>query len=359
MNSDIIIKEYTTSYKDLWNDFVLSRSDSCLYQLIEWKEIIEKTYNHKTFYAMAVDKNSCIKGVLPLVQIKSLVFGHKLISLPYFDMGGILADNKDAFQKLIEYGFEKLESLNAQSLELRDIRSSDYKEKEPYKSLKNGFYTSDLAEDKAVMRLDLPENSEELFNSYKSKFRNDIRKPFRNGLEFKIGGRELLNDFYHIFSVNMRDLGSPVHSFRLFENIFSSFQEKAQIGAVYKDNKPVAAIFTIGFRDILANPWASALREYRRLNVNIFQYWKMLEYGCDNKYKIFDFGRSAPEDSTFKFKKKWGAVPYPLVWENFSIKYKEKISEKSKFGKFIKYWQKTPVFITKAVGPPIRKNIGL
>jgi FemAB-related protein (PEP-CTERM system-associated) len=275
-------------------------------------------------------------------------------------MGGILADNKNAFQKLTEYALEKLRSLNAQSLELRQIRSSDFiNEKKPDENLKNGFYTSDVAENKAVMRLNLPENSEELFNSYKSKFRNDIKKPFRNALEFKIGGRELLNDFYHIFSVNMRDLGSPVHSLRLFENIFSSFQDKAHIGAVYKDNKPVAAIFTIGFRDILANPWASSLREYKSLNVNIFQYWKMLEYGCDYKYKIFDFGRSAPEDSTFKFKKKWGAVPYPLFWENFSIKYKENISEKSKFSKFIKYWQKTPVFITKTVGPPIRKNIGL
>jgi hypothetical protein len=37
----------------------------------------------------------------------------------------------------------------------------------------------------------------------------------------------------------------------------------------------------------------------------------------------------------------------------------EKDSEKSRFDKAIRYWKKLPVFVTKMIGPPLRKQIGL
>jgi len=215
---------------------------------------------------------------------------------------------------------------------------------------------------KVRMLLNLPESSEILMKSFKAKLRSQIKKPLKEGLKSKIGGIDLLDDFYKIFSINMRDLGSPVHSKELMLNVLKEFPNESKIVMVHKDDQPLACSLVIGFKDTLKNPWASALREYSRLSPNMLLYWAMLEYACENGYAYFDFGRSSPDEGTYKFKEQWGAIPTPLHWHYIALggqSINEEISEKSKFEKAIRYWQKIPVPITKIIGPMIRKHIGL
>ena len=91
-----------------------------------WKTVIEKTYGHRTYYLMAVDtqssapstkhldlspqhsarctKHSNVVGILPLVHMRHFIFGNKLVSIPFFDMGGILVTprklNRPCWRKL-------------------------------------------------------------------------------------------------------------------------------------------------------------------------------------------------------------------------------------------------------------------
>ena len=91
-------------------------------------------------------------------------------------------------------------------------------------------------------------------------------------------------------------------------------------------------------------------------------YWSMLEYACENELEYFDFGRSSPGEGTYKFKEQWGAKPTPLHWHYISLNCEsidEETSEKSKFERAIRYWQKLPVPVTKIIGPMIRKHISL
>ena len=111
--------------------------------------------------------------------------------------------------------------------------------------------------------------------SFKSKLRSQIKKPIKEGLEAKVGGPELLEDFYKVFLINMRDLGSPVHSKKLMQNVLVAFLDKAKIIVVYKDRDPLACSLIIEFNDTLENPWASSLREYSRLSPNMLLYWTM------------------------------------------------------------------------------------
>ena len=52
----IAIHEYTKPDKNIWDNYVSSHPDSTLYHLSGWKDVIEKTYGHKTFYLMATKK---------------------------------------------------------------------------------------------------------------------------------------------------------------------------------------------------------------------------------------------------------------------------------------------------------------
>ena len=365
----IEIRELQKIHYPHWDDYVNRHGDGTIYHLATWKDVIQKTYGHRTFYLMAWDTaTNHVKGVLPLIHLKHIIFGNNLISIPFFDLGGVIADNTEAKGLLIDKAIELGQQLRARTIELRQSippRCLD-EQKITARRLSHETKKQDVSETirdhKHRMMLQLPESSEALMQSFKSKLRSQIKKPIKEGLTWKVGGIGLIEDFYKVFSVNMRDLGSPVHSKKLMKNVLEQFPGKAHLFIVYLTEKPVACSLIIGYRDILENPWASSLREYGRLSPNMLLYWAMLAYACENRYKWFDFGRSSPEDGTYKFKTQWGAKPYPLHWHYIWLKGRpenEEPSEKSKFEKAIQYWRKLPVPVTKIIGPAIRKHIGL
>jgi FemAB-related protein (PEP-CTERM system-associated) len=385
-----VVKIIDSSDNDLWDEYVLGHPESTLYHLSAWQNIIKKTYGHKTYYLAAFNDDSAhytrntrrkeikatnntskgqnnavnfnkIVGILPLVHLKNFIFGCSLISLPFFDMGGILADNEKVEETLLLKARKIAKQLKTSKIELRHLELPVYfKNSESNRSKDELSYTS--KQHKVRMLLALPDSSNALMKSFKAKLRSQIKKPIKEGLECKIGGPELLGDFYNVFLVNMRDLGSPIHSLKLMKNVFKAFPNSAKIVVVYKSDEPLASSIVVGFKDVLENPWASALRKYSRLSPNMLLYWTMLEYACDNGFKYFDFGRSTRDEGTYKFKEQWGAKPKPLYWQYLSLNGRpinEASFERPKFNMAVKYWQKLPIAVTKVIGPMIRKHIAL
>ena len=62
----------------------------------------------------------------------------------------------------------------------------------------------------------LPSTVDDLWKDTDRKVRNQVRKAQKEGLVVQEGGEELVDDFYSVFSRNMRDLGTPVYPKRLF-----------------------------------------------------------------------------------------------------------------------------------------------
>lgn len=396
-SQDITIRTVSKDEFNGWDNYVLQHDLSNLYHLSAWKRIIERTYGHKAYYLVAVTTNKHghpdshhlsfptaaasrkldsreeeIAGILPLVHLKHFYFGNSLVSIPFFDFGGILADDEKIERKLLSEAIKLAERLGVNELELRHIQSiSNFDELDSIKDNILSPATSLLPAvrphfstraHKVRMILQLPECPEVLMKSFKSKLRSQIRKPLKEGLYSRIAGCELLEDFYKVFSSNMRDLGSPVHAKKLMKNVLESYPDESRIVMVYNESLPIACSLIVGFKNTMQNPWASALRKYSRLSPNMLLYWAMLEYSCANGYTHFDFGRSSPDEGTYNFKKQWGAQPTPLHWHNVFLNGQpngNQITEKTEFNKAIHYWQKLPLTVTKLLGPTIRKHISL
>ena len=354
------IKRIEEAGSENWDSYVLKHPNSNLYQLSGWKNVIEESYGHSTYYLIAIHSSkNYVAGVLPMVHLKHFLFGNSLISIPFFDMGGILSDDEIISKALLSEALNIGRKLGVNEVELRHTHYFNSLKKNI--NLESDFIK--LKTDKVRMLIELPDSSEKLMKSFKSKLRSQIKKPIKEGLKYEIGGIELLNDFYKVFLINMRDLGSPVHSRTLLKHVLQKFSDTTRIVLVKKEGIPLAGSIITGFKNTLENPWASSLRKYSRLSPNMLLYWAMLEYACDHGFKYFDFGRSTPKEGTYRFKKQWGAEPVPLHWQYFSLNKNFDTntgnSEKTKFNKAIQYWQKLPVFVTKFLGPMIRKNIGL
>ncbi len=341
------IRLYKEEDKEAWSKYVRENGRSTCYHQIGWKKVIEKSFKHPTYYLLSENMRGEINGVLPLVQLKSMLFGNFLVSLPYVNYGGICADTEDVRDQLANRSIQIAGETGARHIELRHTgRSGVWRTKK----------TS-----KVSMRLDLPEDPDVLRKSFSSKLRSQVQRPLREGMYARVGKEEALDDFYTVFAKNMRDLGTPVYAKDFFRNILSVFPASTWICTVRSRlHEPVAAGFLVGFRDILEIPWASSLRVFNRFSPNMLLYWTALRLACEKKYKIFDFGRSTPGEGTFKFKEQWGAKPLQLSW-HYWLRNGDGLPELNpknpKYRAAISLWKKLPVGLTKLIGPQIVKNL--
>jgi len=328
-----------------WDGFVSAHAGSSLYHLYAWRDVIEETFGHRTFYLFAVD-DSGVAGVFPFVRLKSLAFGHMLVSLPFFNYGGICAASDDARRALLLGGIDIAKRTCADFLEIRE--EEERSDALPCKTAK------------VSMRLRLPASGDELWKSLGSKLRNQVQRPRKEGMTAAIGREEALDDFYDVFTANMRDLGTPVYPKTFFRNILRRFPDRTWICNVYLGRTPVASGFLAGFKERLEIPWASSLRTYNRFSPNMLLYWKGLEFACEQRYEIFDFGRSTPGEGTFRFKEQWGASPRQLYWYYWlpdGAEMPEVNPKNPKYRAAIATWQRLPIGLTRRLGPKIVKYI--
>jgi FemAB-related protein (PEP-CTERM system-associated) len=353
-----------------------------------WQKVISRGYGHKTFALAAVNDAAArgsdqstahIVGILPLVYIKTPFFGNRLVSMPFLDHGGIIADNQDCEEKLLQAAISLAGSLKARHIELRQLNKLSILENgivanvdnseivtKDRRKLESHYLNWSLWSQKVRMLLPLPDSSESLLKSFKSKLRSQIKRPIKAGLTVKTGGLELLDEFYKVFSTNMRDLGSPVHAKFLLRCVMEQFQELSKIILVLKSDEPIAAALMVGFKDVMINPWASSLRQHSRESPNMLLYWSMLAYAADHGCKYFDFGRSTPSEGTHRFKVQWGAEEHPMYWYKIRLSSKssrEIVQQTKNSGtrrdRLSSLWSRLPVSVASLLGPMIRKHIEL
>jgi FemAB-related protein (PEP-CTERM system-associated) len=329
-----------------WDRYVLNHGMASGYQLIGWRRVVQKAFDHRTFYLMACDEHGEVCGVLPLVLVASRLFGLFLVSMPFVNYGGVLTERFDAQRALLETATSRAVSLGATHIELRHER------------LLYLDWTS--KQHKVSMRLDLPREPETLWKRFPSKLRSQIRRAMKEQLTVRIEGIELLDDFYRVFARNMRDLGTPVYGRRFFAAILDEFDKDARICAVYLGRQPIAAGFLYGFKHTLEIPWASSDRRHNNLSANMLMYSAALEYACRQGFTTFDFGRSTPGSGTYRFKEQWGARPVPLYWYHWS-RHGGPVPDVSpgnaKYALARGLWKKLPLTLTRIIGPAIVKGI--
>lgn len=333
-----------------WDNFVIEQN-APVYLLSDWKGVIEKSFGHTSHYFFVTDSNGQWHGVLPLVQQDSFLFGNYLTSLPFFNYGGAFATSDKAKELLINKAFELKNRVQARHVELRQTGSLD----------NSSHLSSDKCRtDKITMMLDLPAQADDLWQAIGSKRRAQVKRPIREGARFQLGKLELLDDFYSVFSRNMRDLGTPVYKKQFFQNIINQFPDRTSIAIAYVKDQAAGAGFLIDHQGTREIPWASTIRDYNRIGINMFLYWNILKSSIEHGLEKFDFGRSSKDAGTLKFKKQWGAQPKQLYWY-YLLNNEESIPQLNhsnrKLQLLIKAWQKLPLPVANTIGPHIIKHL--
>jgi len=298
--------------------------------------------------AAAASSSRPIAGIVPVALTQSRLFGTYATSLPFFNYGGVLAEDRGAGGRLVEAAWAWARGKGARHLVLR--HTADRK--------------LDLPEThgKETLTLPLPAGDpDRLFASIGSKTRNLVRKAERAGLEACVETARAVPAFHSVLSENMRDLGSPFHGQAFFRVLLEELRGSAEIHVVRAGPRVAAAALTIRWRDRVEVPWASCRRRYNAVSANMLLYWHMLRRATLAGARLFDFGRSTKDSGPYRFKLQWGARPEPLPWYFVAPGGRAPTGDLSpknpRYALAIRLWQRMPIGLTRVVGAYLAEGL--
>lgn len=326
-----------------WDGFVRRQAGWTPFHLYAWRHVVARAFGHETPWLAARDASGLV-GVLPLVLVKSPVFGRFLVSMPWVNYGGPLG-SAEAVQALAE---EAVRLGRLERVKLTELRS-------------RGEQPSILlpaSHRKVTVVLDIPPgDAPALFKSFEAKLRSQVRRPQKEGITVQWGYGEL-EGFYQVFARHMRDLGTPVLPRRFFEALQEAFGDDVWVATARANGVPVAAGFGFRWEREFEMTWASSLYAWNRLSPNMLLYWAFLERACNEGLTLFNFGRCSPGAGTHRFKKQWGSRDETLWWYQDAAGAAHTPSpDDSAYAWGPRIWRKLPLKVANLLGPPVVSGI--
>jgi FemAB-related protein (PEP-CTERM system-associated) len=283
---------------------------------------------------------------LPLAEVKSLLFGHSLVSLPFAVYGGVAASTPAAAAALEEKAQALAQQMGVQHLELRHVnrQHDDW----PVQDLYVTFRKEILPEEEANM-LAIPR-----------KQRAMVRKGIKNALVSTFD--EGVDRFFALYADNVHRHGTPPMPKRYFQALRQVFGKDCDVLTVSSaEGRPLSTVLSFYFRDEVLPYYAGDDEAARDLAANDFKYWELMRHACARGLKVFDYGRSKLGTGPYAFKKNWGFEPTPLNYE-FKLYKRDAVPQNNpnnpKYKLMIQTWKRLPLGLVNWLGPHVVRGLG-
>lgn len=308
-----------------------------------WGRAIRDALGHQPHYLMAGE------AVLPLIALRSRLFGSALISNAFAVRGGPLAADPRAMDALDKAAWSLAE---AQGLEVLEYRGTERLHPD---------WTA-KAETYANFARPLAADSEANLKAIPRKQRAEVRRSLTMDLTVRVASDEkALRDHFAVYSESVRNLGTPVFPARLFAEILKQYGEDADILTVYHKDVPVASVLSVYDAETVYPYYGGGTAAARALRANDHMYWMLMEHAVQRGRRNFDFGRSKCDTGAFAFKKNWGFEPAPLIYEYRLAPGREMPDinpNNPKYKLMTEVWSRLPLWMANRIGPLVARALG-
>jgi FemAB-related protein (PEP-CTERM system-associated) len=327
-----------------WDEFVARAPQASVFHLSAWADVMTNAFGHKPHFLIALDDGD-VAGVLPLVELKSRLFGHALISNAFCVGGGPLARDEATRLALLKEAERTARALNVDYAELRDAAGAEgWTAKD---DLYAGF-EREMDADEAKNLLQIPR-----------KQRAVVRKAIEGA--FRVTTDKDVDTFFALFSRTVRDHGTPVFPKKFFREILRVFPDNADVLTVWQNDTPLSSVLSYYFRDRVYPYYTGSNPKARVAGTNDLMYWKLMRHAVGRGAKIFDFGRSKVGTGPYSFKKNWGFEPRPIAHQ-FLLVRRETLPNLNptnpRYAPAIEIWRRLPLPVANFISPFISRNLG-
>jgi FemAB-related protein (PEP-CTERM system-associated) len=341
----LVVRELKPAAIGAWDAYVRDTAASTFFHLSGWRTVLERAFGHKAHYLYA-EQDGAVVGILPLAQVKSILFGNSLSSLPFCVYGGIVAETDKAAAALRAEACRLAGNLNVDALELRNNHPSGTGW--PVKEL---YYT---------FRKTIAEDDEANLMAIPNRQRAMIRKGIKEGLqsEWDAGTDRL----YRVYAESVRNLGTPVFSAKYLRILREVFGDDSSVLMITHEGRDVAGVMNFYFKDEVLPYYGGSTGVARSIKgVNHFMYWELMRRSREQGSRLFDFGRSKAGTGPYSFKKNFGFEPQPLPYEYHLVK-SDAVPDinplNPKYRLMVNTWTKLPLPVANFIGPFLARSLG-
>lgn len=168
----------------------------------------------------------------------------------------------------------------------------------------------EITYDRETVFFDLRKSEDEIFNHYHKNHKRNVLKAQKHNLEFKVFASEdrykHLEEFYQLYKETMDKLNASAYSYfsvDYLQNLLRGFEQNSIIGAVFHDNKMVAAAICMYEGGSLHYHLGCSEKEFLNLGSTIFLLHHLALWGKGNGMYSFHLGGGhIGRDSLFQFK---------------------------------------------------------
>jgi len=353
---NIDVEPLSKGCEDEWRDFIEKESCPSIWHTLEWRDILVNEYKFKPKYLLAREGGE-VCGVMPLFQVKSPITGNRITSLPFSYYCGPVARSDQAYIELIRESQTLCDNLGCKYVEMKML------EKLPETVVSRGnlveslyFYTSIL---------DLSSNPDDNWKKLDSRrTRWAINKAMRSGVHVRMETDSTDLKIHHKLKIQTRKKhGSPAPSLGFFKNIMNLYEDTGlvKLWVAEHENQVISTLMFYTYKNVVMPAYIASDDAYNSIMPNNLLYWKSIEWGCNNGFKFFDFGRTEPNnESLLSFKSKWGCNNFKIPYYYYPMQPKLMSQNRndSKASLVRDTWKKMPDFVLERVGPKLLKHVG-
>jgi FemAB-related protein (PEP-CTERM system-associated) len=327
--------------------FVAEHPDATVFHRPQWTRAVERGCAQRGHYLVA-ERGGMLVGCLPLTELRSFLFGHALVSAGFGTGGGILSQSTAADFALAQAGWALAERRGCGSLELRGGPL-------PVGWLRQeGTY--------ATFDRRLPEDEEALLASIPRRQRAEVRRSLQFALDTSAGAdRAHREAHFRVYAESVRNLGTPIFPKALFAAALDEFGADADIVAIWKDGRPLAALLNLYFKGSCQPFWGGGTAEAKIWRANDLIYFEVMRRAIARGCTRADFGRSKVGSGPWRRKRIWGFAESPLAYgvRTAAGRAPREINPLSPRYRFqVAAWQRMPLWLANRVGPVIARGLG-
>ncbi len=94
-SAPLVVHALESQDAERWDRFVLRHPAGTFFHQMAWKQVLEKTFDHKAQYVYA-ERGGEIVAVAPVFMVSNWMVGRCLVSSPLASYGGICAEDDEA-----------------------------------------------------------------------------------------------------------------------------------------------------------------------------------------------------------------------------------------------------------------------
>lgn len=324
----------TPENRDEFERYMINHPNGSFMQSVKWADV-KHTWDSAGVISRGDDGN--IKGAVHIIYQTVPVVGTRFMYAPR----GPICDFDD--RKTLEdltNGIKELgKSLNSHAFKCDpDFLATDEKHIKMFESLGYEYFKGGLNFETIQPRFNYRlflngRNEEELFANLTQKTRYNCRVAIRKGVEIKVCGKEMLDEFVRLMSITGERDGFNVRPKWYFEKFLDAHGDNVRLYIAFYNGEAISGAITTQYAGKTCYVYGASDNAQRNVMPNYLIQWEMIKWAIEGNSSVYDFqgvsgdlSEDNPLYGLYRFKRGFNGDLVELAGE-FSIVFKPVVNK--------------------------------